>query len=239
MTAETDHHVSAAVLDTDPGQDVLVRRPPTPRTTTRRPNLPLPWARTRARTRRTRTPSLPTTRPRVSALDAAAGAEALRTMAAIVRTVFGVALQAPPAEQSAAQPVDVSMDQAPANDYSLGVEELPSEPLHVETIRAESSYVDVPAAAGLSVEPPVVTAPGRTLYAVPAIHPTDGEPIALEAPHEETTATPLTTSAASIGIPEAPALGIPVPAYTPPDSPTPASERHSLALLQEIAFLYD
>ncbi len=32
------------------------------------------------------------------ALDAAAGAEALRTMAAIVRTVFGVALQAPPAD---------------------------------------------------------------------------------------------------------------------------------------------
>ena len=157
-------------------------------------------------------------------------------MAAIVRTVFGVALQAPPAEQSA----DVSMNEASSEDYPLGVDDLPSEPLYVETTEAEPTYVDVPPAAGLSVEPPpVVTAPGRTLYAVPAIHPTDGEPIALEAPHGETTATPLAAPAAPIGIPEAPALGIPVPAYTPPDSPTHASERHSLALLQEIAFLDD
>jgi hypothetical protein len=195
------------------------------------------------------------TRPTVG--DAAATQELLRTMAAVVRTLFGVALQAPAGasaeEAEPAQLAPVSISLPPETPTLVSVPVTYPEPVApiavdfpppvdvqqpVEVQQPEQAEQPL----GLSVVPasePAASLPMPSISLAdsswaPAPPPPEAAPTAAlpaYSPAEPAESLPMID-----GYPTA----IAVPAYAAPVLPEPATtDRHSLALLHEIAFLDD
>jgi hypothetical protein len=179
-----------------------------------------------------------TTDLRPTTADAADTQELLRTMAAMVRTVFGVALQTPA--------------DAPA-EHGAGSGQLPPAPISLpdETPTLVSVPVTAPGApASIAVDfPPAVEVqqPEQPigLSVVPDTEPTDSlavPSISLgDSPWTPPPAPPAPVEpAASLPSFDGYPVAIPIPGYAAPTVPSaPSADRHSLALLQEVAFLDD
>jgi hypothetical protein len=196
-----------------------------------------------------------------STADASDAAELLRTMAAVVRTVFGVALQAPsdahheqPHEQPGAQvesaPVSVALPPEMPSSIAMPAEAptlvaVPEAPVSIPlTMPAPAAEVAPQEPVGLTVVPdpePTLSAPSVEL---PSISLGEGG-----WPPPQTMSVP-TVVIPEFSPPEPPAVhsappSIPVPTYVAPVAPIapfaaePPADRHSMALLHEIAFLDD
>ena len=198
--------------------------------------------------------------------DPADAAELLRTMAAVVRTVFGVALQAPP-EASQEQPV-AQVESAPAAPVSVALPpDMPAMPSSIAMPAEAPTLVSVPDApatvqlvqpepaaesaaqepVGLTVVPDAEPAEAPTSIAMPSI--SLGE-AGWPPPQNTMQSTTPSIVIPEFSPPEPPAAysappSIPVPTYVAPVAhiapfaAEPQADRHSMALLHEIAFLDD
>ena len=200
--------------------------------------------------------------------DPADAAELLRTMAAVVRTVFGVALQAPP-EASQEQPV-AQVESAPAAPASVAL------PPDMPAMPAMPSSIAMPTEAPTLVSVPDAPATVQLVQPEPAESAAQ-EPVGLTVvPDAEPAESPPSIAMPSISLGEAgwppplsttpqPTPSIVIPEFSPPEPPAaysappsipvptyvapvahiapfaaePQVDRHSMALLHEIAFLDD
>lgn len=180
----------------------------------------------------TTTPDQPTSAPVMNADDAR---EVLHEMVAVVRTIFGSAAQlAQPQQADEYQHTEVQppVQAVPAYEVELPQLHEPAAPAALSLPEAEpieapqtAAFASVPMPTALAVEGDTVATPGATsptaapstpALAVPAAQPVELPPLE-----------------------RAPVINaLPMPDYAPPAEPqTP--ERHSMAMLQEIAFLDD
>ena len=170
------------------------------------------------------TPDQPTSAPVMNADEAR---ETLLEMVAVVRTLFGSAAQQPVEAAPEAPP---EAQELPAYEPEQPTYSLPeAEPTPAPQTAAVTS---VPMPAAFAVEGDTVATPGATsptaapstpVLAMPAAQPVELPPLA-----------------------QAPVINaLPMPDYTPPppvetQAPEPQTpERHSMVMLQEIAFLDD
>jgi hypothetical protein len=185
--------------------------------------------------------------------DAADTQEILRTMAAVVRTMFGVSLRAPldsPSTDAAAAVAE------PAQAAPVSLALPPESPTLVAVPVAAPDAPPAPSSIAVDFPPLVqVEAPEQpvSLAVVPDAEPAESTPtpsISLgDSSWAPAPAPPAPVVSIPANSPVEPAVSLPttdgypaaiaVPAYAAPVLQEYASDRHSLALLQEIAFLDD
>lgn len=173
-------------------------------------------------------------------------AELVRTMAAMVRTIFGVALQAPADEAPAPSGQPAQVEAVPAAPVAVAlpvdvpaqvpVEAPMAAPVEQPTLVA---VPDVPEPVQVEAEAPTsIAMPSLGLAAEGSWSPPQSPSIVIPAysPPEP----PAPVAAPSLPMPDSYSAGIPVPTYVAPVvPPAPVADRHSMALLHEIAFLDD